>query len=424
MTELAVELQAKIEAVKKMYDALIEDDGNDSVVSEADNDLFTSAQRWHENSHVSDTEWICLFDQIKDKLVIKESALMTCPEEILDMLKSKFKETSWTKRFFISDLFSEQYLAHVKAFFEEKVDERDADDEFGELNIAQGWKCDDIPFYERTFAPVAIFYTYQAKHKNVKEENLFEDCFTLGSGSKRDDLIPEVNPYCLRCNAEMMKSKNIKIFKKQLANNFCLPNYKEYVSDSSDNEKEVVQEEVVQLDLSKTKVFNPLFSDSSSSDESDNIPSQSVTGKKLTVFNPLLSDTSADDLSEESDNQAASKVSNLKLFKCSRCHKTFSKEKFVLMHSSIFHKKIVVIPEFVSEPVDMMTTFVCEDLPNSAVELKTKNGQNMEKRKQSKENKDGQKKQKVQRNPPTNKKTSDAYSDKLRIRKSLQFDRS
>ena len=48
----------------------------------------------------------------------------------------------------------------------------------------------------------------------------------------------------------------------------------------------------------------------------------------------------------------------------------------------------------------------------------------MEKRKQSKENKDGQKKQKVQRNPPTNKKTSDAYSDKLRIRKSLQFDRS
>ena len=62
MTELAVELQAKIEAVKKMYDALIEDDGNDSVVSEADNDLFTSAQRWHENSHVSDTEWICLFD--------------------------------------------------------------------------------------------------------------------------------------------------------------------------------------------------------------------------------------------------------------------------------------------------------------------------------------------------------------------------
>ena len=83
-----------------------------------------------------------------------------------------------------------------------------------------------------------------------------------------------------------------------------------------------------------------------------------------------------------------------------------------------------MIPEFVSEPVDMMTTFVCEDLPNSAVELKTKNGQNMEKRKQSKENKDGQKKQKVQRNPPTNKKTSNAYSDKLRIRKSLQFDRS
>ena len=70
----------------------------------------------------------------------------------------------------------------------------------------------------------------------MKEDQvLFDDCFTLGAGSKRQDLIPEVHAYCDHCCDILAEEKNRIIFRKQVENNFSLHGYFEYTDSENDS---------------------------------------------------------------------------------------------------------------------------------------------------------------------------------------------
>ena len=161
-----------------------------------------------------------------------------------------------------------------------------------------------------------------------------------------------------------MGSKNIKIFLKQLKNNFNLPDYRE----DSEGKCADISEGDSPGSVVK-KVFNPLLSDSSVSDHQE-LSNQKHTLMK-TVFNPLLSASSEGELLENIMNKTCEE--ELKPYKCLICPKSFRKQKFVQIHSTIFHKtkRKVVVPEFVKEPVEMMTSFSVENQLNTkdAVDL-------------------------------------------------------
>ena len=163
-----------------------------------------------------------------------------------------------------------------------------------------------------------------------------------------------------------------------------------------------------------------------------------------------------------------SEILKTKPFKCPLCIKSFSKEKFIQLHQRIFHgmKKQIVVPEF-GEPVDMMTTFCIEDIANEEIKKTNKNNKNQKKtlKEQNKSSKEQQRKsskeqqvmsskeQQMKRSKEQQKmsskeqqkktsskeqqetvskvqqktckrKTSLPESDKVRVRKSLRFDKA
>ena len=168
MNKFVFKLQSKVKAVEEQYGPSSEEPNE---ASDSDNEpLFSSMQRWHENSHMQDDDWISCFDQIKGKLKIEESRLKDAPSDIVEMLNMKFDETSLQNKFCVSDIFSDKFLSCVKTFFEEKIAERDAGmDEFDEENIFEGWKSEDAILYTRTFLPFAVFYAYKEKHQDNED---------------------------------------------------------------------------------------------------------------------------------------------------------------------------------------------------------------------------------------------------------------
>ena len=362
MGDFLAELRTKIAAVLNEHGESVSENSND-VLLEEDTRLFNSCQRCHENAHMNDDDWIHNFDQIRKKLHIDGSRLVNPPEKIMNMITARFREDSCPQvMFIVNDMFSTKFQCHIKKFFEELLDDRDAEDEFGEDKIFQGLKPDDVTFWSKTFMPVAIFYSYKHRYPMATDQEILTDCFKVGAGSKREDLIPEVNAFCQKCSAEQMGSKNIKIFLKQLKNNFNLPDYRD-----DSNSKCADISEADSLGSVVKKVFNPLLSESSVSDHQE-LYNQNQNLVK-TVFNPLLSASSEGEFTENILNKTCEE--ELKPFKCLICPKSFRKEKFVQIHSSIFHKtkRKVVVPEFVKEPVEMMTSFSVENQLNTKDEV-------------------------------------------------------
>ena len=387
-----LQLQEKIKAVQNKYEEGDQDSSIDCDISDKDKVQFHSMQRWHENVHMTDEDWICLFDQVKYKLQIEGFRLkVSPPREILSMINSKLELKSLTERLVVSDLFSEKYMAHIKDFFEEMLYIKNTQEEFSELNIMQGWKPEEVSLYDRTYLPLAVFLTYKQRHIDDKDKDLFRDCFTIGAGSKRFDLFPEVNPYCHKCAAENMVGRNKKIFKMQVTNKFSLPSYFEDSEDSEDDSKDsqAVDDDMVE----GKKVFNPFLLESSSDERSVDSDENGKSGGfnddidevRTTVLNPLLLDSPVEE----------SEILKTKPFKCPLCIKSFSKEKFIQLHQRIFHgmKKQIVVPEF-GEPVDMMTTFCIEDIANEEIKKTNKNNKNQKKtlKEQNKSSKEQQRK--------------------------------
>ena len=325
MDDLVIELKRKVRLVKDMYGKLIDEEYElNQELSNDEMTLYHSMQRWHENSHMSLKEWLHLFNQVKPNLQLEDDDLKFKHnnDEFFVLLEEKLTCTELTERFAISGLFSDEFLDQVRIFFQSMVDEKR--DEF-DFDFLSGRKSKEALFLQRTFLPTAVFVTYSKKHTGASTSSLFHDCFSIGSGSRSVDLIPEVHGFCPVCSNDSY-SMNRKIFSLQVKNEFkiCIDDDASFTS-ADDQDDDTIK--------SSSKVINK-------------------------VFNPfILSDSSEDeDVLDLSCGGSKSNTSG-QTFRCQYCTKEFSKPKFKETHTVIFHGAKQQRVEFVAEPVDLITSF-------------------------------------------------------------------
>ena len=331
-----------------------------------DQNTFSSCQRWHDNAHVSDDEWIVLFNEIKIKLEIKEKFKPeVIPHEVITFLKNKSLNETLLGQLSITNIFSEKFEACVKSFYNEKINERkNSRDEFDLENIFDWMKQEDVIFYTRTFLPLAVYFTYQEMHQETSRRDILKDLFNIGAGSRRKDLFPEVNPYCTKCFSDKLGSNfqsfNLFVFRMQLENNFDLPIDKENESFESDSDADAVPN--TSVDSVKKFHINPFFSDSLDSSAGDD-GKVAFHGEESPADNDeKVASDDDDDIS--ADLELTSTVCIAFSNKCPICSKGFSKSKFVEMHKENFHSsRIKIVTQFVDEPEELMRTFCREDEP-------------------------------------------------------------
>ena len=370
MSSFTLKLCRKSAGVFETYHHLYEKDLGSPEIVDLDPQelrLFNSMERQHVNSHTSLEEWLSIFHQIKSRLGTKET-MIDLSKDLVRFLDSKFAQTDIKKRISMPD-----YLEHLeeimRAEYRILLSERDEDED--EFNYdMDGIKPEDITFLTKRFLPAAMFFTYSKKHPTSDPKELMEDLFTIGAGSMTVDLFPEITGICLECvgqrlhgedyknftHAEITKA-NLVIFRAQQADHFFskIP----YYSDSSS------EDETEKKNLEDHKLGSNSVSDVSNS------PTKFSDTHSLFEFNPFAA-------SSDSDSTSADKcLSSLEVpqsHACNHCGKTFSRQEFVKMHIEIFHSEVtkVVVPRFVSEGEDLMTTFVEDNVEESSPKEKVK----------------------------------------------------
>ena len=411
MTCLSLKIMKKIDIVRNYYKdySLVGEDVTDLNVK-----LYASMQRWHLNGHISERDWYEAFEISKVKLKTKNSFLAECmPLGMSEFLTRKFKNTTLKGRFQVSDIFPEGLESKIYGFFVDLNAEEAAEmsDEFDVENVTAGLPTDLINYFKHTFSPLAYFYTYQHKHSDAPDKHLMEDCFNLGAGSRREDLFPEVNPYCEMCCDSFGSSEssyqelNFKLYKIQVENKFNLPYYggesdEDLSGDGPESNEDLLGdglESDEDLSVKGPESDEVLSVKGPESDEDLSVdgPDENITEKIISndvVENPFLSSSSSHPDSVngevmenknsevfEKDNAEVMENENaevLKVAKCLECKKAFSKELFLVMHSEVFHsKKQKIKPVFVDENeehVDLITSFYGEEIVSSTEHEKEK----------------------------------------------------
>lgn len=323
------QLLRKVRAVLKEFKSCVIFRNEEISVERNYLKLFSSMKRWHTNSHISRSDWKLSFERIKHTLDVKEK--MRLPGDLKSFLTSKFSKTGLTSRFSVTEIL--QFLEpDINRLYKEMLTNRDLEvDEFGMENIGQCLLPEDITFYEREFLPFALFLTYSQRHPNDERVSLMDDLFSIGSGSRNKDLMPEVTALCGIC-AES-----------------------EHLSDLTEHDMEQFNIQILnKLIEHKFKVATNIYDDSSSSDES--IDSNE---KQFEWFNPFSSDDSESSTSNVED---ACSTSNMNMedtkFKCNVCSREFSQIDFLQFHKEWFHKtSIATCVNYVEEPETLMTSF-------------------------------------------------------------------
>ena len=260
----------------------------------------------------------------------------------------------------------------IRELYESRINNRTEDEEeFDFDNIAIGRKPEDSTFYEKCFLPAAVLFTYQEIHHDYQGKDLWDDVFTLASGSKGYDLIPETNPICKDCasvyfpnlknvNPSEILDLNVRVFKRQKENTFKRPSIVKYLkkmqsgtlfeNNSSDDDLESEGDEQ-KIEILGKRHFNPF-----SEDGSDSMGVSGTMPKKV-AFNPFSSD---DSNSDEDGTQNS----------CTICKKSFSVVEYLHYHNRVFHDKSVkisnnktkiLVSKFVSDGEEMMTSFIAPD---------------------------------------------------------------
>ena len=339
-------LKKKVHAVLSQYKSKIDTDASDVEIEEKYKELFKSMKRWHRNSHVSRDEWKAAFEKIKPSLDVRGKLLV--PTDLKLFLSAKFAKTNIKDKFNICELLDflvddiRQYLMHLNSLVDD-----DEEEEFDIFHISSGVHPDDIPFFEKSFLPVALFNTYSEIHPNSSRKALMNDVFSIGAGSKTEDLFPEVTALCCLCAVRLDLSNvfdtdqiNKKILKEQISGNFRMP-----VSyDSSDSEVDMGSceaSEVFKLDNGQFW-YNPF---SASSDESD-----------LDLEELLL----------KNDSDGVECMTDV-AHKCNLCTKSFSREEFLTFHKGWFHKIKI---SYIDEGNELMKSFADKPGPSEGVASK------------------------------------------------------
>ena len=325
-------LKRKVQAVFSEYKTKVKKDGSHVNAEEKYEELFTSMKRWHHNSHVSKDEWKSAFDKIKLRLNVRGK--LSVPYDLQQFLNAKFAKSDIKDKFIVCEIFDfleddiRQYLQHIS----EANDEED----FDIFKICSGLHPDDIPFFEKSFLPVALFNTYLEVHPFADRKSLMNDLFSLGAGSKTQDLFPEVTALCSLCVESGgftedfdIDQFNRKVMWEQLRDNFSMP----MSYDSSDDEEglgapKATGDDVIEVDQ---LWYNPF---SSSSDESD---------------------FDLEELLEKNDNDGVRQVADA--YKCNLCPKSFTKAEFLSFHKGWFHKVKI---SYVAEGEELMESFAAK----------------------------------------------------------------
>ena len=248
--------------------------------------------------HIPDTDKISLLETVKEVNVLDVKENMIIPKALGSFLTFKFKQESMKDKFSVNELF-EVLLPHIRNIYESKLEARDVDDEFGIDSIVGGTDILDGMFFERSFMPMALYLVYKEIHANnyESEQELFNDLFSVGSGSRNLDYLPEITVFCSECRPEhsypLMEVDEInrKVLKLQSLDNFVLHG----VCPSS-------------------SAYSERHSD-------------------LSTFNPFCQE-----MEDISDTDSTS-------FECSVCFKQFSRSDFLDFHMKIFHKTVQFVNE-------------------------------------------------------------------------------
>ena len=356
-----MKLSKKLELIVEKY---VKEDllslGDDKIAT-MNQSLFLSANRFHRNIHLSNSELVDKLSQVNQNAMLSVKENMVIPKTLKAFLNKKHRQTSHMGRLTINELF-EPLLPNILELYVEKLEIRDAGDEFGLDDMEDsgdieklfaGMGSKDLIFYEKTFRPAALYFVYKEIHKSnfSDEEVLMNDIFTMGAGAESYDLIPEIVATCSMCSSISseqpgqvdIESLNRKVFNMQLKDKFHL-------------------EGLI-----------------TSSDDSSNVGSQ-ISEKVESLFNPFGSSVEK--------NPENLNLHFEDLFSCTVCPKQFTREDFLIYHKELFHKKSmtinedeevssasnikVIVPRFVDdEAPELMQTFY-EGGGTSTSELSTK----------------------------------------------------
>ena len=327
MRNYAEQLLLKAQKVLCDYEEKVQDI-NSCDIDNGDKILLDSMGRWHSNGHMRRQDWINCFDKIKDRLDVK-GKMLPMDDDVSSFLKMKFAQTNLKNRFSICEILS--FLeSDIKDLYQNKIDKRDEEEEevYDLARICVGIAASDGEYYSKVFLPSAIFFTYLERHKSGNRQELLNDCFTVGAGSRRPDLFPEVTGLCRECALEKhehftdmdIENLNKKIYKMQLEDGFHSNFIVNVDSDSGGSEESEKSSRCLII-----RWCNPF--DSSSDNESDN-----CLGDKIAEPSTLrLPDKSSKSISEL-------ECTTVFEHSCGECPKVFSRKDFLEFHSACFHK--------------------------------------------------------------------------------------
>ena len=287
----------------------------------------------------SKDEWLTYLSIVTGKLDVKEA--MDLDGDLVRFLDKKRKSESHRDQVAILEIF-DCIIPEIEEIYNEKLDGRDSEDEFQVDKIVRGVDIKDGTFFTKYFLPSCIFYIYKEWLKcEVAKEDIFEELFSIGSGSRTDALFPEVLPFCETCaDPSEVQQKNLKAFRGQVENEFVRP---KTVLPSSDDysflspQKPILKKQITDLDEGIGSGCNPFVCD-------EILASPLLPAEKT---NPFESDRSEDEGEE------------LFLDACNHCQQSFPSDEFVQLHMKIFHSHIIKT-KFVEDGEDLISTFIEE----------------------------------------------------------------
>ena len=256
---------------------------------------------------------------------------------LVQFLDRKRLSNKITDQITIAGVF-ESILPKIHQLYVDKLEERDAVDEFQTENVAAGIPTIDGLFYEKYFLPSCLFYMYKEwlKQNDFEEVNMKNDLFVMGSGSMTYTLCPEVHGICTECASSVdlrfesfdeseIQGVNVAVFRMQKRDNFGNPAVIKIIAGDSDSNGS-----------SNMVCCNPFNSDS---DDEMN---------KTEPFKCNPFDSSSDSETE------------VNLDNCDICYQSFPSEDYVRIHKKVFHNTKGVKAVFVEEADELMTSFVEE----------------------------------------------------------------
>ena len=274
----------------------------------------------------------------------------------------------------------------IETLYKKRLNDRVLEDEFDVENPTDSLDPKDTTFYTKCFLPEAVYQTYMEIHRNY--EDIWDDVFSLGSGSKTRDLIPETNAVCFKCGSAYFKTlkgvdaleiKNInyQVLKAQQHNFFLRTSIAKFLqrkpsdcnSDLGSDRSAVKQGGASEVDIKSSDNSFVCDIDTEVVDRSALIKVGSDCEGELVPYNPFSESCELDSKDKHSNDEkdvlmdfnpfSSDDSSDEGTNHCELCKKSFSLSAYLDYHNKVFHKNLVksIRPRFVSDGEDLMISF-------------------------------------------------------------------